>query len=113
MLLDLKYFKGSEDLISSTAWVVGGTGPCVGDVLNQISSTSFKVKTTEGTSDCVLSKRVRGPGQMAITATHTEIGAFNILEILPESVLHANGTKYNWVIGARNAFADTVGLVSL
>ena len=112
MLLDSKYFEGT-DMISSTAWVKGGTSPCVGDIIEQIDSTSFIVKTVEGKSDCTLVKRVRNPGEMSITATHNQRGAFNIVEILPETVLHPDGTTYNWVTGARNAFGDTVGLVSL
>jgi len=112
MLLDSKYFSG-VDLISSTAFVKGGTKPCVGDIKEQISTTSFIVRTVEGQSDCVLVKRVRNPGEMAITATHVELGAFNIIEIKPKVIKHPNGKLYEWVIGARNAFGDTVGLVSL
>lgn len=110
-MIDKKYYNGNRDLISSTAMVV--KQPLVGDILDQISSTEFLTKTAEGKSVCKLVRRIKAPGQMTITATHYLLGTFNILEITPEWILHPNGNKYPWVVGAKNAFGDTVGLVSL
>ena len=111
MLLDEKYFNGT-DLISSTAWVLNGQGPGVGDVKKQLTTTTFVVKTAFGTSECKLVRRIKNPGEMTITATHVSHGTFNILEIHPDYVVHPNGSKYAWVVGASKAFNDTVGLVS-
>lgn len=111
MILDEKYFNGI-DLISSTAWVKNGQGPAVGDIKQQLSTTTFIIKTSQGTSECKLVRRIKSPGEMTITATHVSLGAFNILEIHPDYVLHPNGSKYAWVVGASKAFGDTVGLVS-
>ena len=111
MLLDEKYFNGI-DLISSTAWVQNGHGPAVGDIKQQLSATTFSVKTAQGTSECKLVRRIKSPNEMTITATQVTLGMFNILEIYPDYVLHPNGSKYQWIVGASNAFGDTVGLVS-
>jgi hypothetical protein len=111
MLIDLKYFNG-VDLISSTAYVLNGNGPLVGDIIKQINTTTFSVKTAHGTSECVLVRRIKNPGEMTITATHITLGTFNILEIHPDWVMHPNGSKFSWVVGASKVFGDTVGLVS-
>jgi len=110
-MIDKKYYNGTQDLMSSTAMVK--SQPLVGDILDQISSTEFLVRTNEGSCVCKLVRRIKSTEQMTITATHYMLGTFNILEITPEWVLHPNGNKYPWVIGAKNAFGDTVGLVSL
>jgi len=110
-MLDKKYYNGNKDLISSTAMVK--SKPLVGNILDQTSPSEFLVRTNEGQCLCKLVRRIKSPGEMTITATHYMLGTFNILEIDENWVLHPNGNKYQWVVGAKNALGDTVGLVSL
>jgi hypothetical protein len=110
--LSSKYYQGSTDMISSDAWVIGGTRGMVGDIIREIQTGVFVVKTDEGTSRCRLTERLTGPGQLTITATHAEFGKFNIVKITDNFVWKSTGEKYRWVVGAHNAHDDIVGIVA-
>lgn len=111
-LLSDRYFRGRSDMISSDAWVLTGTRGMVGDIIKQTSPNTFLVKTDQGTSRCKLVDHLSGPGQMTITATHASSGTFNVSDITDEYVTHPDGTVYKWVVGAKNAYDDVVGVVS-
>jgi hypothetical protein len=110
--LDPKYFQGNDDMISSDAWVVGGTRGMVGDIIRQIGERVFVVATDEGMSRCKLTEKLTGPGQMTITATHSIDGSFNVVKITNNYVWRGDGKRFHWVVGASNANGDTVGIVS-
>jgi hypothetical protein len=110
--LDTKYFQGNQDMISSDAWVIGGSRGMVGDILSQLGERVFLVKTDEGTSRCKLVDKLSGPGQMTITATHVNHGKFNVIKITDDFVWKSTGERYRWVVGAKNAHDDVVGIVS-
>lgn len=84
----------------------------VGDIKRAVTQKSFIVATDEGESRCKLVERITGPGQMTITATHVEHGSFNVVRISNRHVWKADGTRFQWVVGASNASGDTVGIVS-
>jgi hypothetical protein len=110
--LSSKYYQGSQDMISSDAWVIGGTHGMVGDILKEVKTNVFVVKTAEGTSRCILVEKLTGPGQMTITATHSIDGPFNVVKITNNYVWRGDGKRFHWVVGAGNANGDTVGIVS-
>lgn len=110
--LSSKYYQGSQDMISSDAWVIGGTRGMVGDILKEVKTNVFVVKTSEGTSRCTLVEKLTGPGQMTITATHAVYGKFNVVKITDSFVWKSTGERYRWVVGAKNASGDIVGIVS-
>ena len=110
--LSSKYYQGCQDMISSDAWVIGGTHGMVGDILKEVKTNVFVVKTAEGTSRCILVEKLTGPGQITITATHAEHGRFNVVRITDNFVWKNTGEKYRWVVGAHNACDDVVGIVA-
>jgi len=110
--MNSRYYQGSQDAISSDAWVVGGTRRLVGDILRAVTQKSFVVTTDEGESRCRLVERITGPGQMTITATHAQYGSFNIIRISNRHVWRSDGERFRWVVGADNAHDDVVGIVS-
>lgn len=110
--LSSKYYQGSEDMISSDAWVIGGTHGMVGDIVKEIKTSVFVVKTAEGSSRCQLVDKITGPGQMTITATHATQGTFNVMRITDRYVWRKDGARFAWVVGANNAYDDVVGIVS-
>lgn len=110
--LSSKYYQGSTDMISSDAWVIGGTRGMVGDIIREVKTGVFVVKTDQGTSRCQLVERLTAPGQMTITATHAIHGRFNIVKITDKFVWKATGERYRWVVGANNAHGDIVGIVA-
>jgi hypothetical protein len=111
-ILNRRYYQGSQDAISSDAWVAGGTRRLVGDIIRTITQKSFIVSTEEGKSCCQLVERITGPGQMTITATHATQGAFNIVRINNIFVWRADGSRFHWVVGSANAAGDIVGIVA-
>lgn len=98
-------------MISSDAWVVGGTRGMVGDIIKEVKTGVFVVTTDEGTSRCSLVEKLTGPGQMTITATHAINGSFNVVKITDNFVWKSTGERYRWVVGAKNAYDDVVGVV--
>ncbi len=110
--LSSKYYHGNQDMISSDAWVIGGTHGMVGDIIKEVKPNVFLVATAEGTSRCQLVERITAPGQMTITATHSIDGPFNVVQITDRYVWRSDGKRFHWVVGASNANGDTVGIVS-
>jgi hypothetical protein len=110
--LNPRYYQGSQDAISSDAWVAGGTRRLVGDIIRAVTQKSFVVSTDEGQSRCQLVERITGPGQMTITATHAAQGMFNVVRMSSRYVWRADGQKFRWVVGSANATGDIVGIVA-
>lgn len=103
------------DALTCSAWVTGDSQARVGDIVKQVGSKTFRVRTSAGTAKCKLVTTVSGPqaaGEMTITATKADTTTFNVAKINGRVCYDAAGNKYAWVLGAGNASGSTVGLSS-
>jgi len=88
-----------ENAITSFAYVTGGSRQ-VADIIKQVSSTRYKVKTADGTMICKLkSSASSAAGEMEIVATDASSGTYYVTKLTAHKATLTRGTGTVYVTG--------------
>jgi hypothetical protein len=111
-----------ENAITPYAYVTGNN--LVADIIKQISTTRYKVKTSEGTAICALvtDGAANAAGEMTITALDSDGGAYWVKKLTSRKAVlvrkgsgggtqFATGAAIKWTLGAAVA-GDSVQLAN-
>ena len=114
--------SSNENAISAFAYVTGNSLPA--EIIKQISTTRYKVKTSEGTAICALvtDGAANAAGEMTITAVDSDGGAYWVKKLTSRKAVlvrkgsgggtqFATGAAVKWTLGAAVA-GDSVQLAN-
>ena len=88
-----------ENAITAYAYVTGGSRK-VADIIKQVSSTRYKVKTATGTMICKLkSSASSAAGEMEIVATDASSGTYYVTKLTAHKATLTRGTGTVYVTG--------------
>jgi hypothetical protein len=89
----------NENAITAYAYVTGGSRQ-VADIIKQVSSTRYKVKTATGTMICKLkSSASSAAGEMEIVATDATSGTYYVTKLTAHKATLTRGTGTVYVTG--------------
>jgi hypothetical protein len=89
----------NENAITAYAYVTGGSRQ-VADIIKQVSSTRYKVKTATGTMICKLkSSASSAAGEMDIVATDASSGTYYVTKLTAHKATLTRGTGTVYVTG--------------
>lgn len=89
----------NENAITAYAYVTGGSRQ-VADIIKQVSSTRYKVKTATGTMICKLkSSASSAAGEMEIVATDASSGTYYVTKLTAHKATLTRGTGTVYVTG--------------
>lgn len=84
--------------ITGHAWVPGGSGSELGDIIKQVSSTRYRVTTSEGTGVCKLvGDNPIAEGEMNIIATDSAGGTYYVTKLTSRraTIVRDTGTQFD------------------
>jgi hypothetical protein len=113
------------NVIATSAFIPvanGGSSAVVGDIVKQVGSRRYKVRTAQGTGKCKLVAAAPAAGQMTITATDSLGSTYYVTKLVERLVTltqnsdggsgfeFATGERAKWALGA--AVTGTVQVAS-
>jgi hypothetical protein len=91
------------------AWIPGGESALVGDIINQVTTTAYRVRTADGIGKVKLVADTPGEGEMALIATDSWGSEYYVIRLYEhlarvvqkagEGFQFASGSQVKWTFG--------------
>ena len=98
---------GTQPAIAIDAYVVGGSSALTGDIEAQKGSKTYRVKTSEGETECLLVTTAPNEGECRITGTDSAGGTYYVKKLFNGTIIVLPGTGTQFDEDDRVQWADT------
>lgn len=92
-----------KNALDFTAWITGGSSAKIGDIINQVTTTAYRVRTADGIGKAQLVAGTPAEGEMNLIATDSDGNTYYVIRLQEHlaRVVQKDGSEFQFADGSQ------------